>query len=118
MIRATDDVEKVRLFLGQGLIQLVGAFILLGGSLIIIFSTNAKLAVVTLWILPVALVLFFVFGGLSRPLFNKVQQKLSVLNTTLQENMAGIKVVKAFTREKSEQAKFDDQADILMRQQS
>jgi ATP-binding cassette subfamily B protein len=117
MIRATDDVEKVRLFIGQGLIQLVGAFILLSGTLIIIFSTNAKLAVVTLWILPVALVLFFVFGGLARPLFNKVQQKLSILNTTLQENMAGIKVVKAFTREKSEQAKFKDQANFLMRQQ-
>ena len=117
MIRATDDVEKVRLFLGQGLIQLVGAFILLGGTLIIIFSTNAKLAVVTLWILPVALVLFFIFGGLARPLFNKVQQKLSILNTTLQENMAGIKVVKAFTREKSEQVKFMDQANNLMRQQ-
>jgi ATP-binding cassette, subfamily B, multidrug efflux pump len=117
MIRATDDVEKVRIFIGQGLIQLVGAFILLGGTLIIIFSTNAKLATATLWILPVALVLFFVFGGLARPLFNKVQQKLSILNTTLQENMAGIKVVKAFTREKNEQAKFSQQADSLMRQQ-
>ncbi|HTX92790.1 MAG TPA: ABC transporter ATP-binding protein [Anaerolineales bacterium] len=117
MIRATDDVEKVRLFIGQGLIQLVGAFILLAGTLIIIFSTNAKLAVVTLWILPVALALFFVFGGLARPLFTKVQQKLSILNTTLQENMAGIKVVKAFTREKSEQDKFKDQADLLMGQQ-
>ena len=117
MIRATDDVEKVRLFIGQGLIQLVGAFILLAGTIIIIFSTNAKLAVVTLWILPVALILFFVFGGLARPLFNKVQQKLSILNTTLQENMAGIKVIKAFTREKSEQSKFKDQANILMRQQ-
>ncbi len=117
MIRATDDVEKVQIFIGQGLIQLVGAFILLGGTLIIIFSTNAKLATATLWILPVALVLFFVFGGLARPLFNKVQQKLSILNTTLQENMAGIKVVKAFTREKNEQAKFSQQADSLMRQQ-
>ena len=117
MIRATDDVEKVRLFIGQGLIQLAGAFILLAGTLIIIFSTNAKLALVTIWILPVALVLFFVFGGLARPLFTKIQQKLSILNTTLQENMAGIKVIKAFTREKSEQAKFRDQADLLMRQQ-
>jgi ATP-binding cassette subfamily B multidrug efflux pump len=117
MIRATDDVEKVRLFLGQGLIQLAGAFILLTGTLIIIFSTNARLALVTVWILPVALVLFFVFGSISRPLFNKVQQKLSILNTTLQENMAGIKVIKAFTREKSEQAKFNQQADRLMRQQ-
>jgi ATP-binding cassette subfamily B multidrug efflux pump len=117
MIRATDDVEKVRLFLGQGLIQLVGAFILLSGTLIIIFSTNAKLAIVTVWILPVALVLFFVFGSLARPLFTKIQQKLSILNTTLQENMAGIKVIKSFTREKSEQAKFGQQADQLMRQQ-
>ena len=117
MIRATDDVEKVRLFIGQGLIQLVGAIVLLTGSLIIIFSTNAKLATVTLWILPVSLILFFVFGGLARPLFNKVQQKLSILNTTLQENMAGIKVVKAFTREKSEQTKFRSQANDLMRQQ-
>ncbi len=117
MIRATDDVEKVRLFLGQGLIQLAGAFILLAGTLIIIFSTNVQLALVTIWILPVALVLFFVFGSLSRPLFTRVQQKLSILNTTLQENMAGIKVIKAFTREKSEQAKFKQQADQLMRQQ-
>lgn len=117
MIRATDDVEKVRLFIGQGLIQLVGAFILLSGTLIIIFSTNAKLAIVTVWILPVALILFFVFGSLARPLFTRIQQKLSILNTTLQENMAGIKVIKSFTREKSEQDKFGQQADQLMRQQ-
>ncbi len=117
MVRATDDVEKVRLFIGQGLVQLVGAVVLLSGTLILLFTTNAKLAVVTLWILPVALILFMIFGMLSQPLFSKVQQKLSALNTTLQENLAGIKVVKAFTREKSEQDKFASQADILMKQQ-
>jgi ATP-binding cassette subfamily B multidrug efflux pump len=117
MIRATDDVEKVRLFIGQGLLQLVGAVLLLSGTLIILFTTNAQLALVTLWILPVALILFMIFGVISRPLFMKIQQKLSILNTTLQENMAGIKVVKAFTREKSEQIKFTHQADDLMRQQ-
>jgi ATP-binding cassette subfamily B protein len=117
MIRATDDVEKVRLFIGQGLLQLVSAILLLVGTLIILFTTNARLAVVTLWILPVALGLFVVFGIVSRPLFTKIQQKLSILNTTLQENMAGIRVVKAFTREKSEQAKFDHQAEQLMNQQ-
>jgi ATP-binding cassette subfamily B multidrug efflux pump len=72
---------------------------------------------VTLWILPVALGLFVTFGIISRPLFTKVQQKLSALNTTLQENLAGIRVVKAFTREKSEQVKFHRQADDLMNQQ-
>ena len=77
MIRATDDIEKVRLFIGQGLLQLVSSIILLAGTLIIIFATNARLAVVTLWILPVAVVLFMIFGILSRPLFTLVQQKLS-----------------------------------------
>ena len=116
MIRATDDVEKLRLFLGQGLIQLASALVMLVGTLIIIFATNAQLALVTLWILPVALVLFGAFSNVTRPMFTKVQQKLSALNTTLQENLAGIKVIKSFTREKSEEKKFNTQADILMKQ--
>jgi len=116
MIRATDDVEKVRLFIGQGLLQLVGALVLLTATLIILFSANASLALATIWILPVALILFMVFGGLTQPLFAKVQQKLSSLNTILQENLAGIKVVKAFTREASEEAKFRQAADNLMQQ--
>jgi ATP-binding cassette, subfamily B, multidrug efflux pump len=116
MIRATDDVEKVRLFIGQGLLQLVGAIILLTGTLIILFSTNTKLALTTLPILPLAFVLFMVFGGLSRPLFIQVQQKLSVLNTILQENLAGVKVIKAFTREREQQKKFRAAADASMAQ--
>jgi ATP-binding cassette subfamily B multidrug efflux pump len=116
MIRATDDVEKVRLFIGQGLLQLVGAIILLTGTLIILFSTNVKLAFTTLPILPVAFVLFMIFGGLSQPLFAKVQQKLSTLNTILQENLAGVKVIKAFTREKEQQKKFRVAADDSMAQ--
>jgi len=117
MIRATDDLEKVRLFIGQGLLQLVGAFILLTGTLIILFTTNVQLALLSLPILPVALILFVIFGSVSQPLFAKVQMKLSALNTILQENLAGIKVIQAFTREKDEQAKFKSSADLLMEQQ-
>jgi ATP-binding cassette subfamily B protein len=95
---------------------LVGALVLLTATLIILFSANASLALATIWILPVALILFMVFGGLTQPLFAKVQQKLSSLNTILQENLAGIKVVKAFTREASEEAKFRQAADNLMQQ--
>jgi len=117
MIRATDDIEKVRMFIGQALLQLVGALLLLSGTLVILFTTNARLALAVLPILPVALILFLVFGAVSQPLFIKVQVKLSALNTLLQENLAGIKVVKAFTREKSEQAKFQGAATDLMGQQ-
>ena len=117
MVRATDDVEKVRLFIGQGLIQLAGAVLLLSGTLIILFTTNAKLTLSILWVLPVALALFMIFGTISQPLFREVQVRLSRLNTRLQENLAGIKVVKAFTREKDEQRKFGKEADSLMTQQ-
>jgi ATP-binding cassette, subfamily B, multidrug efflux pump len=117
MIRATDDVEKVRLFIGQGLLLAVGALILLGGTLVILLTTNITLTLVVLPILPIALVLFIFFGAISQPLFDGVQRKLSVLNTILQENLAGIKVIKAFTREKSEQVNFKSAADNLLKQQ-
>jgi len=117
MVRATDDVEKVRLFLGQGLLQLVGAIILLSGTMLILFSTNAQLAWAAIPVLPIALVLFMFFGVISQPLFLKVQQTLSALNTVLQENLAGIKVVKAFTREAQEQVKFKKAADDVLNQQ-
>jgi len=116
MIRATDDVEKVRLFIGQGLLQLVGAVILLSGTVIILFSSNVSLAWTAMPILPIAIVLFGVFSSLAQPMFKKVQQKLSALNTVLQENLAGIKVIKSFTREKEQQAKFRAAADASMDQ--
>ncbi len=116
MVRATDDVEKVRLFIGQGLLQLVGAVILLTGTVIILFTSNASLAWTAMPILPVAIVTFLIFASLAQPMFTKVQQKLSHLNTVLQENLAGIKVIKAFTREREQQAKFKQAADDTMTQ--
>lgn len=116
MIRATDDVEKVRLFIGQGLLQSVGAIILLVGTVVILFSTNTSLAWTAIPLLPAAMLLFGVFGAVAQPMFTRLQVKLSSLNTILQENLAGIKVVKAFTREREQQARFRSSADDLMAQ--
>ena len=62
MIRATDDVEKVRLFIAQGLILTAQAFLLLIATLIILFLTNWQLTLVIIPILPLALVIFMVFA--------------------------------------------------------
>lgn len=117
MIRATDDVEKVRLFIGQGIIMSAQALVLLVGSLLILWFTNRSLTLVILPILPIALVVFMVFGALAQPLFVKVQQRLSTLNTVLQENLAGFKVVKAFAREPQEQRRFEVSANALLNEQ-
>ncbi len=117
MIRATDDVERLRLFIGQGLVLALQALVLLVGALIILVLTNWKLMLVVMPILPIAMLMFMVFGRLAQPLFMEVQIRLSRLNTILQENLAGLQVVKAFVREPQEQKKFDTAADDVMEQQ-
>ena len=116
MIRATDDVEKVRLFLAQGLVLAVGAFLLLIATLIILLATNWQLTLVILPILPIALVLFMGFGAIAQPLFGEFQKRLSTLTTILQESVAGIKVIKAFTREPQQSERFDAATVDLFRQ--
>ena len=117
MIRATDDVEKVRLFLGQGLVMSLQAVVLLVATLIILWATNHALTLVILPILPVAFLAFLGFGAIAQPLFIQVQIRISALNTVLQENLAGLKVVRAFAREPREVARFTRSADDLVAQQ-
>ncbi|MBI4672742.1 MAG: ABC transporter ATP-binding protein [Chloroflexi bacterium] len=117
MIRATDDVEKVRLFIGQGLVFALQAIVLLVTALLVLAFTNPALTLVVLPILPLAFGVFFVFGMITQPLFIQVQMRISALNTVLQENLAGLKVVKAFAREPQERARFARSADDLLGQQ-
>lgn len=116
MIRATDDVERLRLFLGQGLLIALQAFLLLTGTLILLAVTNFTLTLAVLPILPLAIILFGVFGAVAQPLFKEVQTRLSKVNTILQENLTGLKVVKSFVSEKREEEKFLVSQDSLIDQ--
>ena len=113
MIRATDDVERLRGFIGQGLLMALQALILLAGTLIILFLTNPRLTLVVLPVLPLALIVFMAFGAIAQPLFVEVQRRLGIVNTILQENLAGLRVVKSFTSESREQARFEQGIDLL-----
>ncbi|HJX37728.1 MAG TPA: ABC transporter ATP-binding protein [Anaerolineae bacterium] len=104
--RATSDVELVRMFISTGLVQLVSALLMMTGSLILLFGTNWQLTLMTLPVMVLVLIVFAFFAGKGRPLFIQVQQKLGRLNTILQENLAGIRVVKAFAREPWEKERF------------
>jgi ATP-binding cassette subfamily B protein len=117
MIRATDDVEKVRMFIGQGLVMALQSFILLVATLLVLWFSNPGLTLVILPILPIAFAVFFAFGAIAQPLFMAVQVRLSALNTVVQENVAGLKVVRAFVREPHEEARFARSADAVLEQQ-
>jgi ATP-binding cassette subfamily B protein len=71
---------------------------------------------VVLPVLPLALGIFMMFGIIAQPLFIEVQKRLDRVNTTLQENLAGLKVVKAFTAEKREEKRFQENIDSSLEQ--
>ncbi len=106
MTRVTSDVEAVRTFTGTNLVQLLNAIVLLIGSATILLSTNWRLGLLALAIVPAIGAVFFFFLRRIGPRFRIVQQKLGNLNTILQENLAGVRVVKAFVREPYELERY------------
>lgn len=114
MTRMTSDVEIVRMFVGRGVVMLLSAIIMLIGTVVFMLSMNWRLSLVVFLILPIILVLFATFVRRIMPAFKKVQQKLSALNSILQENLAGMRVVKAFAREAYEKSRYSDQNDELL----
>jgi ATP-binding cassette subfamily B multidrug efflux pump len=116
MTRVTSDVDTVRNFTGSGILQLLNAVIMLVGSAIILLVTNWKLALIALAIVPAILSVFLFFLQRIGPRFRIVQQKLGNLNTILQENIAGIRVVKAFVREPYEVMRYRKANDDLLRE--
>jgi ATP-binding cassette subfamily B protein len=107
LTRATSDVDRVQGFIGQGAIMLVSALLMIVGSFVLLFSLNARLAGIVLIMIPLTLVLFAYFARSAMPLFGRVQRKLDDLNTVLQENFAGIRLIKAFVREAHEAERYD-----------
>jgi ATP-binding cassette subfamily B protein len=116
LTRATSDVERVQMFVGRGFIMFITALIMIVGSLILLFSLDWQLSLIMLVLMPVTMGVFVLFASRARPLFTKVQQFISHLNTVLQENLAGVRVVKAFAREPYEHERFSAANRDLMNQ--
>ncbi len=106
LTRVTSDVELAQQFLGTAFLQAVGGLLMLIGSVILMVRTDAPTAAVLLVLGPVAIFLFLFFFRKTRPLFVLAQQKLSQLNAALQENLAGVRVVRAFVRQAYEIRRF------------
>ena len=104
--RLTNDVEQIRQFAGNGIVQLAAATIMLAGSTVLLLALNWRLALVALAIMPVIVTLIVRFVRRIGPLFREVQQSLGRLNTILQEDLAGMRVIRAFVREGNERARY------------
>ena len=116
MTRVTNDVDTVSAFIGNGLLQIVNTILLLIGSAIILLIMNWQLGGMVLMVIPMIMVVFARFFQMVGPRYRVVAQKLGNLNTVLQENLAGIRVVKAFAREPYEHQRFRGANDDLLQE--
>lgn len=107
MVRLTSDVDAVKRLTQITLRIGTRAPLLMIGSLILMFSTSRSLALTMIPLLVVTSVVIVFFIFVMEPLFRTVQQKLDRLNTVLQENVAGVHLVKAFVRADFEEQRFE-----------
>ena len=116
MVRLTSDVNQVQQIVLMSLRILTRAPLLLLGSFGLMILTSPQLALIMAALIPATTGMVLVFVAKGRPLFLEVQRKLDKLNTVLQENLAGVRVVKAFVRGDHENARFDAANTDLMDQ--
>lgn len=107
LVRLTSDATSVRQAVQISLRIGSRAPLLMVGSLILMFSTSPSLASTMLPLLVVTSVIIAIFVVKMEPLYMSVQQKLDRLNTVLQENIAGARLVKAFVRGDYEGRRFE-----------
>jgi ABC-type multidrug transport system fused ATPase/permease subunit len=106
MSRATVDLQAVRFFLGYGLVFILQSIltILLAGTVMII--TEPRLGVISLIPVPFVVLISYRYGRRSRPAIQETQQRIAELTADAEENISGVRVVKAFAREPRQLQRF------------
>jgi ATP-binding cassette subfamily B protein len=113
MTRATVDVEAVRMFYGMGLVGIIQIVVMVITVAVLLLVMNWQLALMSMAFMPIIGWLAVRFSTRIRPLWMQVQEMMAQLGIILQESLIGVRIVKAFHREKEESRKFSTQATVL-----
>ncbi len=105
--RATSDVDAMRLFYGEQAIGLGRIVLLFLVNFTALLVLNWQLALISVIVVPVLLIVSVLFFGRIADRYEAFQEQEAVLSTTLQENLTGVRVVRAFARQEYEEAKFE-----------
>ncbi len=106
MSRATVDLQSIRFFLGYGLIFITQNLLTIVLAATVMLVMKPGLALLALSPVPVVVVMATRYGRLSRPALQEVQQRIAELTAEAEENVSGIRIVKAFAREQHQLARF------------
>jgi len=106
MSRSTVDLASVRFFLGYGLIFMLQSALTIVIAAAVMLAVNAQLALVALAPVPFVIAVAYRYGARNRPASQEVQQRIAELTAEAEENVSGVRVVKAFAQEERQLARF------------
>ncbi len=106
MSRLTGDLEAIRNFIGFGFAQILNLFLMVGFGSAMMLSINWQLTLFTLLTIPFLVFVAMRFESRIHPAFQEMRLALGSLTTAVQENVTGVRTVKAFAREPYEVSKF------------
>jgi ATP-binding cassette subfamily B protein len=109
LTRATSDIEQVRFLTGNGFIQLISSALQVVSITVLLFVVNWQLALITFAAVLVIFWLLTRLGAQIAPVFTLVQQALGRLNSTLQEDLVGLRTIRAYRGERREQQRYHEQ---------
>lgn len=112
--RLTNDIIACQDFVGMALRMMVRTLMQFIGGIVMVLSINATFGYILLFTLPIQIVVIILVLRKGAPLFSVVQSKLDRLNSVVQENVSGARVVKAYTREDYEYDRFSKANDDLV----
>lgn len=110
MNRATEDVNRVRMYVGPAIMYTTNTVILFFVALFFMFSVNAKLAFYAILPLPILVVIVYYVNTLINQKSEQIQAQLSRLSSFVQERFSGIRVVKSYVREQQAQDIFAEES--------
>jgi ABC-type multidrug transport system fused ATPase/permease subunit len=106
MSRATVDLQSIRFFLGYGLIFITQNLLTIALASAVMFALNPMLALIALAPAPLIVYVASRYNRVSRPALQEVQQRLAELTAEAEENVSGVRIVKAFAREEHQLHRF------------
>lgn len=115
--RMTSDINQVQNGLNLFLRLFLRSPFIVFGAMVMAFTINVRLALIFVVTIPVLSVIIFGLMGLTSPLYKKVQGKLDVITGNARENLSGVRVIRAFGREKEESEKFSQANHELVKEQ-
>ncbi|SDN89658.1 ATP-binding cassette, subfamily B [Lentzea jiangxiensis] len=115
MTRMTTDVDALSTFLQTGLVTAVISLVTVVGITAALVLTDTSLALIALSVLPVLVVATVVFQRLSSTAYAEARERVSAVNADLQENVSGLRVSQAYTRERRSAEAFAERSDAYRR---